>query len=729
MKILRIIPVLLFLWVTQSLTAQEKTSERNVMLNAESATIPREINIGLPESGTGAVIYIDGMKHAMGLPRGYFHWSGGNAYEPVRTMGIIESVIFAGEVGILVDSHTLMGGDVLSGAVTAGTSSNGLIRFDGALNGAFPGLRGWHFAVGAYVNYDPTNVNAPGRPFVEQKQIYQLSLSKRWAVSTLDLSYRFSLCDDNVDNGYAFAPFVYKGDGSIGAYNGFRMGRDCYMPADDAVSWLDIEEGRMRSSRLSRMDRRLLHDLLVRFKHRTQSDWQLSASYHLCRMAPSGYTKIGLASITDAAGQYTLRDGKPYEGKVQNRLVTVEGQWTTDNNLLFEARKDWASHRLRTGLDLVYVQQHEAGSTFHFAHAVAPSPERLLFQGAETWNYNGNGIYYDGFRRSLALYAMHEWTIGKRVRLRTGVRLKGVSNRMFCVPYNRETRANNRKSGHFSLVSPDCKIEDIHFNGLDYAFSESISWRIWDRLFLNGEGFYCINNKTTTHFKGATLPSVKPIANAYGRAGLSYDNRWMDVTAVVSYISSWNNAKVMDVSDSASGETIPWTAEYGIRTWGVTLEGNLHFGGFRLHLLGTWQDPRYTNYRNEFNFSSGVKVIDYTGKFVTGISQYMAEFDPSYTWKRYRVWASVRYYSRQYASRNNLAWFNGHFETFAGVDAGFGKRSKVSLNLVNVLWQNGAKGSLDIVDTVEDASILQDYLIAGTYIRPFTVELSYTFKF
>ena len=53
---------------------------RNMMLNAESATVPREINIGLPESGKGAVVIVDGTKHAMGLPRSQYHWAGGNSY-------------------------------------------------------------------------------------------------------------------------------------------------------------------------------------------------------------------------------------------------------------------------------------------------------------------------------------------------------------------------------------------------------------------------------------------------------------------------------------------------------------------------------------------------------------------------------------------------------------------------------------------------------------------------
>jgi hypothetical protein len=110
--------------VPDSLQSKAGKSNRNVMLNAESATIPREINIGLPESGTGAIVYVDGMKHASGLPRAHFHWAGGNAYESIKTMNIIESLIYTGEIGIVVDSKTKMGGELLSGRFTAGTSTN-----------------------------------------------------------------------------------------------------------------------------------------------------------------------------------------------------------------------------------------------------------------------------------------------------------------------------------------------------------------------------------------------------------------------------------------------------------------------------------------------------------------------------------------------------------------------------------------------------------------------------
>ena len=46
-----------------------KRSDRGVMLNAESATAPRVLNVGLPESESGAVVFVDGMKAGQGLPR------------------------------------------------------------------------------------------------------------------------------------------------------------------------------------------------------------------------------------------------------------------------------------------------------------------------------------------------------------------------------------------------------------------------------------------------------------------------------------------------------------------------------------------------------------------------------------------------------------------------------------------------------------------------------------
>lgn len=718
-----------------SLDVGEKKSERNMMLNAESATVPREINIGLPEGGNGAIVYVDGAKHAHGLPRSQFHWSGGNAYEPQGSISLMEAVITSGEIGVLVDSRTKLGTDVLQGAFTVGSSTNGLIRFDGFVGGALKRTNGWYFSLGAYVNNDPTNVNSPNRQFVDQKHIYSLALSKRWKSTTLDAIYRFSMCSDNVDGGYSFAPFIYKGDGTIEAFNGFRLGKDCYFTADDAVSYMDIRNGSMKTGNLSNMDKRHIHDFSLKARHNHHSGWELGANLHVMYMQPSQYVKIALAgidNITEDKGFFNA-DGSPFRGYMQNRLVTVEDQEEFDLNLILSAvRRFNGRHKLRLGMELIYSKQDNYASTFYYAHTVEANPERILKGNQATWGMNTSGLYYDAYRCYAPLYAIYEANPTDRLLLRTGARVRPLYQSVWTAARLGLETKNIRVDGFNLADSNLCEPHNLSIPAMDYAFSEHVNLRLVDRLFFMAEGFYSMTTKSASYYKNATIPSTKPIGNALARGGFTYDNRLFDVAALVSYITSWNNAKVMTVTKQIGGvsETIPWTAQYGIGTLGLTLDGNLHIGGFNMHLLGTWQDPRYKNYRNEFVFSDGTaEVIDYTGNHVTGISQWMFEIDPSYTWDKIKVWASARYYSRQYVSRTNLAYFAGHWETFAGVDWKLVEQLKLSVNFVNVLFQNGSKGSIDVADTITDASILQGYVMSGSYIRPFTIDFLLTYRF
>ncbi len=706
--------------------------KRNVMLNAESASAPRVINIGLPDSSNGAVVFVDGLKHAMGLPRSQYHWAGGNAYEKVGTIDFMEAVVQYGEYSVPVNSITRVGSDTLSGAFTGATSSNGLIRFDASLRGP---LRGnWQFSLGAYVNYDPTSVNAPSRLFVDQKQIYQASLSRRWDDASLAMTYRLSFCNDRVDGGYSVAPFVYNGDGTIGLYEGFQLGRDCYMPADETVRWMDLETGQWREGEMSKMDRRRLHDFHITYKKKNLGGWDFLAAFHLCYMAPSSWMKVQLAGIDQVSVSmgYMLPDGAGCTGLIQNRQALYYNTWTLDPELRLEARRTIGRHSIKAGTSFVYARQYESSSSFRFAHTVEANPQRVYKNGQDTWNVNRNSTWFDSWKVHADLYLFDSWRLSKTVLARTGVRIRGIYNDVYSVARLEGETINTRVEG-FNLADP-ALAKKHHFQtpGLDYVVSESFSWRISKGLSTVAEGFYSMTPKAATYYRNATLPSLKSIGNAMARGGLTLEGDWYDITALVSYVTSWNNAAQVSVTKQIGGvsETLPWVAQYGIGTPGVTMDGSMRFGKLMLHARATWQDPKYKNYRNEFVFSDGsVSVIDYTGKTVTGISKLMIEVDPSYSWKQCRVWASVRYYSRQYVSRTNLACFKGHFETFVGAEVKFGKHSRVNLNIVNVLMDKGAKGSIDIADTIEDASALQGLIMAGSYIRPFTLDLSYTFSF
>ena len=99
----RIILWLAGLVLAMPLSAQQAESkkeggDRGVMLNAESASMPREISIGLPTGDNGATICEDGVKHSYSFVKGRYHWAGGNAYSSVGLRGLSESVIKTGDL-------------------------------------------------------------------------------------------------------------------------------------------------------------------------------------------------------------------------------------------------------------------------------------------------------------------------------------------------------------------------------------------------------------------------------------------------------------------------------------------------------------------------------------------------------------------------------------------------------------------------------------------------------
>ena len=700
---------------SDSLKTAGGVADRNVMLNAESGSAPRSISFGLPNSGSPA-IREDGIALAYGNSPAtpYFHWAGGNSYSHQTLLSVPEATILAGDIGFVVDSFSRLGGESTEGFFTFGTSTNGLIRFDGAMSGPFK-ADGWYWSGSAYINMDPTSVNAPGCRFVDQKQIYRAAISRRWDNASLDILYKFSICNDATDT-YAYAPFIYNGDGSISTFNGFNIGRDCYFPEDDSVTYIDVIDGSSVSGNLGKMNRRRMHDLMLKGNFRFESGWVLDAQMHFSGSPQINSVKNTLVGIDLVSGQY-----------VQNRLAAVSHAAYADfmNQAVLSRR--FERHYLRLGLNAWYGKSHDYVSTFNYAHTVEANPSRVLHDGASTWNMNRNATYYDGAKGEITGFLIDEFKFGERLSGRLGLRAKWNYFDVDCAVNPAGETFNNRTEG-FYINNGVCRLQHYVVNKCDYYGTASAAYRIVGRLFATGEGLYCSSNRGPSSFKSAKIPVLDiPSVHVIARGGLMWDNSWMDITAMLSYVANLNSNSIMSVTKQLGGvsETQTYTAEYGIGTTGFTTEANFFTGGFRMHTLLTLQNPRYRDYDNVFTFSDGsTEEISYTGNFVSGISRVQLEIDPSYKTDKWRFWASARYFSRQYVSRTNNAYFNGHWETFAGVDRQISPKCKLSLSLVNLLFQNGAKGSIDVADTITDPDALKGLVMAGSYIRPFSMEFS-----
>ena len=99
--------------------------------------------------------------------------------------------------------------------------------------------------------------------------------------------------------------------------------------------------------------------------------------------------------------------------------------------------------------------------------------------------------------------------------------------------------------------------------------------------------------------------------------------------------------------------------------------------------------------------------------------------------KDLKIWASFRYFSKTYANINDAYYFSGRWETFGGLNWKVNKHLALGCTVINFLNQTGAKGSISGAELVEkeDAAKYNGAWLAGSYIRPFTVEFSANITF
>ena len=80
---------------------------------------------------------------------------------------------------------------------------------------------------------------------------------------------------------------------------------------------------------------------------------------------------------------------------------------------------------------------------------------------------------------------------------------------------------------------------------------------------------------------------------------------------------------------------------------------------------------------------------------------------------------------------NEAYYFNGHWETFGGLNWQATKRLALGCTVVNFLNQTGAKGSIAGAEliTKDEAKGIKNQIMTGSYLRPFTVEFTASLKF
>lgn len=740
--------------------SKQEADNRNVMLNAASANGPREISIGLPGGDVnvlenGIPVVFNSNPHNVNT-----HWRADGSLAHTGLLKISETAITTGNIGYAVNSFDQLGTSDMkffNGSVNYQANHFGRQQFDVNLHGSMG--KGWYYSGSVYQNLDPGSFKLRFAQYQDRTEIYKFALSKVYAGGRGRVSAVYHYSNSHwLSNATTGAPFIYVGDGSVKEIPGFSLGTSSYLPNESEMTYMDMRTGQVK--RISLYDatasRGNQFTLLNNYRWDNGLEWDVRFKYAHSLGSYLYQTPMSLSEVTVADGYYTKQpDGslKPYAGHLQSRMSCFNRGHIDETFLTTELKRVYDNMTWRVGLNQWHYMNDYASNTTMYDHSVQAMPEMLyhpaalaekMYYGSTPYyNFNQNASeYYKGHENKLALYATHDWDIVSKLNVYYGARLEWHRSKgENAAVRNADGKYVGRFANyHLGATAPDGTLiapVDYSYDWLNMAFTAALTYKITNQFGLTGDFTYNTQRPAMNSFAPAEMPNVSKISIPLGRAGIYYNNSWISLTSLFSYIGKTNNNSTLNLINPNNPSDIKASAlTYDIKTIGWTTDAVIKpFKGFEFHFLFTYQEPTYKRYKTSVTFSDGtVSSIDATGNTVTEIPKVLVELDPSYTFLKndaLRVWASFRYFSKTYANIKNAYYFNGRWETFGGVDWQVNKHVKLGCTVINFLNQTGAKGSIAGAELVgkDEASKYNGAWMAGSYIRPFTVEFSASIRF
>lgn len=730
--------------------SKKEEGNRNVMLNAASANGPREIQIGLPSADVNVLENGLPVTYATNPHSVNANWRSDASLSHVGLLKISETALTTGNIGYAVNSFTRLGETGFHGTLNYKANHFGLNEFSLNLNGDLG--KDWFYSANLYQDFDPGTFDIKSTPYQDRTQIYKAALTKRYGEGrgSVTAMYRYSKSHPVYTYATQSAPFVYVGDGSVKEYGKFKLGTTSYLPADPMMTYRDMRTGQLQEISLYDAAENHSHEisLLNQYTWDNGLSWKFALRYDKARGAMVYQTPMSLIDVGGKAHRYRRQaiDGSwtAYDGEyVQTRMSCLNAGDINELLATTELSKRFAHSTLRLGLNEWFYDIDYASHTTMYDQSVPTDggyAVRLVdFDKRSHYFYDFNknaSEYYKGQENKLALYLIHDWDVSPRLNLYYGARLEWqrLTGENAAVQNAAGKYVGRFADYHLGATAPDGTAiapRPLSYNWFNYDFSAALTYKINDRFGVTADFTYIVQHPRFENFSPATLPNTDRISVPLGRAGVYYNNAWLSLTSLFSYISKTNNNSTLNLQHGAEIMAAPLT--FDIQTWGWTTDIVARpVKGFDLHLLFTYQQPTYKKYETSVTFSDGyVGKINATGNIVAEIPQYILEIDPSYMLTpALKLWTSFRYFGKTYANINEAYYFNGRWETFGGVNWQVNPRLSLGCTVVNFLNQTGAKGSIAGAEliTKSQAQGIKNVLMTGSYLRPFTVELTATIK-
>lgn len=750
----------------------------NVMLNASADNGPRVVNIGLPASVGGTTILENGLPVTydfMGQSPTAL-WRNDAGVAKFGILNVSETALLASDVGVSVSTWTNRGTDKFKGSAGFTTNSFGLLRGDVGISG--PLKNGFYYSLTAFVNMDPGTYRSNISTFMDKTQIYKGVLNKKYGKGQIGIQYKFAYSESiNAKQ----SPYIYRKDGSVDALPGFKIGRDAYLEQSGLINAIDPLTGKEVTWDAMKDAGSTSHVIDLMGDHNFDNGMKLDYTFRY-HYANSGLYNPYLTSITRGIDYNTpesnLKSGNkryfitgsdptsPYNGLVQNGMMIYSPK-SVKNTVMarIELSKKSDKHHWMVGFHNWYYNADKViSATYNYQFEVAPNPRSLSYQQwTETLDSSGKGTgqfywknmtdksgnsshnkamqYYNGIDNKMALVGTEKWTVNDKLSVDLGTRLEWqrIDGDWYSAA-DRKAAGTNWISGETSDVKKDWFNISATASGMYKAFSNA--GFLADVMYIQQAG-------KLSAYGGADDPAIEKCEIPGFSAGVYFNHPMISLVSKVTKIKRTNfknnstfNATWTDAN--YPGETFSavtkQTSSYDVNTVGWTTDLLLTpFKGFNLHFLLTIQNPKYENYEMTINYeatqnnktSTYQEQVNNSGNVARSVSKTLIEIDPSYTWGKFRLWASARYFSKEYANYPNTLVFAERWETFAGLNYKYDKNVDFAISAVNILNQSGAQGSISGTNTTtaEQAERLYDQPLCGTYIRPFTVEFKTKIRF
>ena len=744
---------------------------RNVMLGAGDSSTPRTLNIGLPFSG-------DILINENDIPVVYTFWTQipttcwryDSSLGAMGVMSFAEGALQYGKVGYIVTSSDREPGRKFRGYANVNFSSEGNASYD--MNISTPLGKGWGISLSASEIYNHGSFdNLQFANWQDRYESFKAGIYKKYERGQVGFLYKYAKATPITGS---YTPYRYLGNGKTEGFNGFDPGKDSYIIGDGMFPYIDFHTGQERMAKMGTdsVSSNVSHAFYLYGNHRFDGGYKFKWSMMYMHSKASITMQYPISmNIYDKADDafggaklYLQNSVTPYEGPVQ--MISSQYYPQVDINQFMskgELSKTFGLHNMRLGLTYMYYNAPELQMTGTYLQTVENHPHLLSFIPAypgvnQTFCLGGTGGYEHAYTSKTALYVGDDFRLSRIISGGAGARIELQTGKNHSFPYPNKNWSDYA-SGSYSLGA-DGKpvytpgIKEQHPDApavytykttgkINYVLTGNILAQVTKPFGLIAEATYNRYYSPYSDYSdknefGAPADASYPLRNKtfshyesvmYAGGGVYFNlGHYLNVVSKITYINKSNIVSSENLYTTKGQYTI-YPITYDINTIGWTTDVMASVGNFNMHALLTLQNPKYNNYK--YSTPDGSATYSYDDKVIPTLSKVLIELDPSYYIfnRDVRLWASARYFGKQYGNKTNTISYKGWWETFCGIDWKVNRYLSLKGQVRNVLNQKGVQGSLVGGEQITDESQMIGKGFVAEQIRPRCVEVSASFNF